>query len=85
MNNTEYLSTSEAARILGCSSDGVRYLSKNGQLPTALQTGAGRVFLRADVERYAATRAERAQHHARARGQAAARARRDAELSGIGA
>jgi len=51
-----HLSTFEAAQVLRCSSENVRLLARSGRLPTAIRTGAGRLFLRADVEQLAARR-----------------------------
>jgi len=51
-----HLSTYEAAQILQCSSENVRLLARSGRLPIAIQTRAGRLFLRTAVERLAAQR-----------------------------
>ena len=50
---SEYLSTFEAAAILGCSRDNVRVLVRGGRLPVAIETRAGRLLKRIDVERVA--------------------------------
>jgi excisionase family DNA binding protein len=45
----DLVSSSEAAEILGCSSDNVRRLVREGQLRPAVSTRAGRLLHRADV------------------------------------
>lgn len=47
---TKFLSTLEAALALGCSSDNVRRLAREGRLRAAISTRAGRLFTRRDVE-----------------------------------
>jgi hypothetical protein len=56
-----HVSTLEAAQILRCSSDNVRLLARSGRLPTAIETRAGRLFLRAEVDRLAARRGQKHQ------------------------
>ena len=50
MQTTDYVSTYEAALILGCAPDTVRLLARSGRLATAISTRAGRLFRRCDVE-----------------------------------
>ena len=57
-NMTTHLSTYEAAQVLDCSPENVRLLARSGRLPIAIQTRAGRLFLRTAVERLAAQRAQ---------------------------
>lgn len=59
MKFEEALLTSEAARLLGVTSDAVRHMERRGLLP-AVRTGSGvRLFDRATVERLATERAQR--------------------------
>jgi hypothetical protein len=46
----DLVSTSEAARIRHCSPDNIRRLARLGRLRPVVWTGAGRLFLRADVK-----------------------------------
>jgi excisionase family DNA binding protein len=55
---SDYVSRSEAARVLRCSSELVSALAHAGKLPS-LATPNGRIFHRRDVERLAAERARR--------------------------
>jgi hypothetical protein len=51
---SEYVSRSEAARVLACSGEYVAVLAKSGRFP------GGLIYRRADVERLAAERRGRA-------------------------
>ncbi|MBE3071712.1 MAG: helix-turn-helix domain-containing protein [Acidobacteria bacterium] len=51
----DFLSTSEAAKILERTPDSIRSLARSGKLP-AIRTGAGRLFRRGDVEKLAEER-----------------------------
>jgi DNA-binding transcriptional MerR regulator len=57
---TETCLTSEAARILGLSPDGVRWLARRGVLHAEVTTGGVRLFTRREVERLADIRRRRA-------------------------
>ncbi len=54
----ELMTPSDAARILGLSSDSVRSLSDSGRLATLRTVSGRRLFRRADVEKLAADRAD---------------------------
>lgn len=54
----ELMTPSDAARLLGLSSDSVRALSDAGRLPTLKTVGGRRLFRRGDVEKLAADRAD---------------------------
>lgn len=54
------ITTGQAARILNCSSNHVRYLERVGQLPPTRRVGAFRVFQRQVVEELARERYRRA-------------------------
>jgi excisionase family DNA binding protein len=57
----DLMTTVDAARILGLSSDMVRLLARRGRLKAAVLTVRGvRLFRRADVDRLAAERAQQA-------------------------
>jgi excisionase family DNA binding protein len=56
---SEYVSRSEAARVLACSGEYVAVLAKSGRLPSVRSPG-GLIYRRADVERLAAERRGRA-------------------------
>lgn len=59
MSQTEHLSASEAADVIGQSKATVKRLAKAGTIPIAFKVGGDRgayVFHRADVEAYAASR-----------------------------
>jgi excisionase family DNA binding protein len=59
MSTAPFLTVSEAAAILKCSPDLVRYFERNGRL-AAIKTERGwRLFRREDVERLATDRASR--------------------------
>ena len=49
----------DASRILGVSTDSVRYYSKEGMLPTIKTVGGRHLFRRSDVAELAAKRAEK--------------------------
>ena len=53
----ELMTPSDAARILGLSSDSVRSLSDSGRLATLRTVSGRRLFRRGDVEKLAADRA----------------------------
>lgn len=53
--NTEQLTVSQSARLLGLSAERVRQLASSGQLPSTI-TPLGRLFERVDVERLARQR-----------------------------
>lgn len=53
----DYLSTAEAAALLGVSASRVRQLSLAGELPHAMRV-AGKFFRRADIERFKRARAQ---------------------------
>jgi excisionase family DNA binding protein len=58
----EYLTPQDAAFVLGCSSTYVRALADDGRLKVAARTVGThsiRLFLRAEVERFAKARASR--------------------------
>jgi excisionase family DNA binding protein len=55
----ELLCTLEVARLLGCGPDYVRWLARRGRIPVALQTRAGRLYRRDDVECWAKERRDR--------------------------
>lgn len=57
--STDYVSSYEAAQILGCAPDTVRMLARSGRLPTAITTRAGRLYARRDVETLAEERRQR--------------------------
>jgi excisionase family DNA binding protein len=57
----DVVSSFEAAQILECSSDNVRRLAREGRLKAVIETRAGRLFSRHDVE---APAQERRQRHA---------------------
>jgi hypothetical protein len=61
----DLLTTADAARVLGLSSDMVRLLAREGRLPVGAESVRGvRMFRREDVEALAAERAgHRAHHH----------------------
>jgi excisionase family DNA binding protein len=59
----DLLTVTEAARILGTSSDSVRYYERQGRL-NAMRIGTHRVFFRQDVERF--KREREAEAHAKA-------------------
>ena len=60
MEPRDYLEPSGAARVVGVSVDYIRKLARSGRLRPALVTEGGRrIFLRKDVERFAAERRER--------------------------
>jgi excisionase family DNA binding protein len=62
----DLMTSSDAARILGLSSDMVRLLARRGALPIAARTiGGVRLFRREDVERVARDRAGAASGGAR--------------------
>ena len=62
----DLMTTVDAARILGLSSDMVRLLAREGRLKAAVQTVRGvRLFRRSEVERLAAERAQQARERAR--------------------
>ena len=48
-NMNTHLSTYEVAQVLNCSSENVRLLARSARLPIAIQTRAGRLFLRTAV------------------------------------
>lgn len=54
----ELMTPSDAAHILGLSSDTVRSLSDSGRLATLRTVGGRRLFRRGDVEKLAADRAQ---------------------------
>jgi excisionase family DNA binding protein len=54
----ELMTPSDAARILGLSSDSVRALSDSGRLPTLRTVSGRRLFRRGDVEKLATERAD---------------------------
>jgi excisionase family DNA binding protein len=56
-----YFTTSEAARVLGVSSDMVRIYERTGRLPAIRTAGGYRLFAQRDVERVAQQRAARKQ------------------------
>ena len=66
MSHREFVSSLEAAQILGCAPDTVRWLARAGRLKAAIETRAGRLFRRRDVERLAVERAEGAKRFANA-------------------
>lgn len=53
---TEYVSSSEAGQILGLTPDSVRLMARQGKLPVAIATKAGRLYRRSDVQRLADAR-----------------------------
>jgi len=64
----DLMTAGDAARILDLSSDMVRLLAREGRLEAAVQSVSGvRLFRRADVERLAAQRAQRAIERAHGR------------------
>jgi excisionase family DNA binding protein len=54
----ELMTPSDAARILGLSSDSVRVLSDSGRLATLRTVSGRRLFRRGDVEKLASERAK---------------------------
>ena len=56
----EYLTPGDAAPLLGLTPAGVRFAADQGRLKVAAMTAGGklRLFLRADVERFAKARAK---------------------------
>jgi predicted site-specific integrase-resolvase len=56
---SEFVSSFEAAQIIGCAPDTIRWLAREGRIPVAIETKAGRLFRRDDVERLARERRER--------------------------
>lgn len=54
-----YLSTFEAAQILKCAPDTVRWMALSGRLAIAIETRAGRLFRRGDVEMLALARTQK--------------------------
>jgi hypothetical protein len=63
---SEYVSTFEASRILGCAPDTIRWMARSGKLRAAIVTKAGRLFKRADIEQLALQRQEPLAVHATA-------------------
>jgi excisionase family DNA binding protein len=62
----DLMTSVDAARILGLSSDMVRLLARQGRLKAVVQTVRGvRLFRRADVDRLAAERNERGSNRRR--------------------
>ncbi len=55
---SEFVSTFEAAQILERSPDTVRWMARSGRLAYAIETKAGRLFRRTDVEALARARAQ---------------------------
>ena len=55
----KYVSTNEAARLLDLVPDSIRVMARQGRLDVAIETSAGRLYLRSDVERLAAERQRR--------------------------
>jgi excisionase family DNA binding protein len=53
----DLMTTGEAARVLGLSTDMVRWLEREGRLPAQRTTNGLRLFRRADVEKLVAERA----------------------------
>ena len=53
---SEFLATSEVARILGISSEMVRYLERVGKIKAHKTPGGMRIFEREEVERVASER-----------------------------
>ncbi len=53
-----FLSTLEAAQILDCAPDTVRHMARTGRLRVALQTRAGRLYAKEDVDQLATKRRE---------------------------
>ena len=64
MKSKGALTTGDVARVLGCSTDLVRYYERIGKLPATRTRNGHRTFAPADVQRFAA---ERASHSVRAR------------------
>jgi excisionase family DNA binding protein len=58
MAESELLSVTDSAKILGCSSDLVRLLERTGKLPAMKTAGGVRIFRREDVEAMRRTRAQ---------------------------
>lgn len=56
MTQVDLVLTAEAARLLGLSSEGVRYLARIGRLQTLRTSGGIRLFSRTEVEQLAAER-----------------------------
>jgi excisionase family DNA binding protein len=56
---SEYLLTSEVARLLELSNDTVRHYERTGRLPANRTDGGVRLFSREVVEAFAAARAKR--------------------------
>jgi excisionase family DNA binding protein len=60
---TKYLSTADAARVLGVTPATIRLMERQGRLPAATRTEGGiRLFRRSDVERLARRRAKQREH-----------------------
>lgn len=55
-----YITSLEAAQIIGCAPDTIRAMARTGRLAAAITTRAGRLFERAQVEQLA--RERQAQH-----------------------
>ena len=55
-SEADYLTTSEVARMLRLSSERVRQLARNGQLPVYSHTKLGRLWTIETVEQFAASR-----------------------------
>ncbi len=56
----DLMTTGEAARVLGLSTDMVRLLERDGRLPSRRTTNGLRLFRRGEVEKLAAERARAA-------------------------
>jgi DNA-binding transcriptional MerR regulator len=61
----DVVSSLEAAQILDCSADNVRRLAREGRLRPVIETRAGRLFARRDVEALALERVQRREHASR--------------------
>lgn len=56
--NGDYVSSFEAAQILGRAPETIRWMVRSGKLQPAITTKAGRLFERAEIERLARSRQE---------------------------
>jgi DNA-binding transcriptional MerR regulator len=57
---SDVVSTYEAAQIVECTPDNIRRLARAGRLRAVIETSAGRLFSRSDVEKLKQERQRRA-------------------------
>jgi excisionase family DNA binding protein len=63
MGENEFLTTGDAARVLGVSADFIRQLTRDGRLPAQRTRSGQRLFTAADVEQLAKERAAKRRPH----------------------